>query len=362
MFSMHCAWAMRTVSPERPDGNAAPPGVRRGSATLNRYPALLRLLRQRERQARSYGRFEVVVVDDGSTLPVASALDTERLGFHVTVLRSERTGAAAARHRGIGHAVGEIVVVLDDDIQIERDFLAQHLALHPAGSRNAVLGWIRPDPAIALPIFERFHADVLERFAADVCSGRLTLQGTHLATANVSFRRADYLAVGGFDPALKHSEDAELGVRLEKSGVMLKFADRAAVIHSSDHTSLAAWLRRAFLYGLCDLQIAAKHDDVPSANPWRYLWAVHPASRLLLAAGVVMPSLMHVVARTGMRVASAIDRLGACRAAIKATTVVYGIEYFRGVRHGSGSLRGAIAGLRQYASVRRAPLAGGHGC
>jgi len=353
---------MHSSSSERRADTAPAPIVSVIIATLNRYPSLLRLLRQIERQTLPYDRFEVVVVDDGSTVPVAGPLAAEQLPYRVVVLRSERSGAASARHRGIEHAAGEIVVILDDDIQIERDFLTQHLAHHPTGSRNAVLGWIRADPAMEMPIFERFHADVLERFAADVRAGRLTLHGTHLATANVSFRRADYLAVGGFDPALQRSEDAELGVRLEKAGVTLRFAEGAAVIHSSDHTSLAAWLRRAFLYGVYDLQIAAKHRDVPGANPWRYLWAVHPASRLVLVASVIAPSLMHLVSRTGMRLASAIDRLGACRAAITATTVVYGIEYFRGVRHGSGSLRGAIAGWRRYASARLAVVVSGDGC
>src|SRR3954451_12957237 len=140
-------------------------------ATLNRTSSLLRLLRQLERQTVSADIFEVVVVDDGSTVPAAGDIARAGLALHTVVLRSERSGAAAARHRGIEAATGDVIVILDDDIQVAPDFLARHVEHHPAGSRNAVLGWIRPDPDIAMPIFERFHADVLERFADDARHG-----------------------------------------------------------------------------------------------------------------------------------------------------------------------------------------------
>jgi GT2 family glycosyltransferase len=336
--------------PTRPR-NGSRPRVSVVIATLDRQASLVRLLRQLACQTIPADQFEVVVVDDGSSTSVASALGPEYPW--VTVFRTERVGAAAARNYGIRRASGEIIVVVDDDVQVEPDFLQCHAELHPPGSRNAVLGWIRPDPSLKMPLFERFHADILERFADAARHNRIELQGTHVATGNVSFRRADYAAVGGFDPSLKHSEDAEFGVRLQKSGVSLRFSDRAFVLHSSDRANLDAWLSRAFVYGICDLQISTRHPDVMSANPWRYVWLVNPLSRPLLALAVVAPPLMHVAARVGIELARAVDELGAERLAISATTLVYGLEYFRGVRHESGSLRHALTAWWRYARMRR---------
>jgi glycosyltransferase involved in cell wall biosynthesis len=312
----------------------------------------VRLLSQLTSQTLPPDVFETIVVDDGSTEPVATVLRSHTFPYALTVLRSEHVGAAAARHRGLQRAVGEIIVVVDDDVQIGPDFLARHLEMHPIGSRRAVLGWIRPDTTAAMPLFERFHADVLERFALEARTGSLQLQGTHLATGNVSIRRADYFSVGGFDVSLKHSEDAELGVRLQKAGVSLTFSDRARVIHSSDHASVSGWMRRAFVYGACDLQIARKHRDAPYADPWRYLWLVHPLSRPVLFVSVFSPSMMHVIALAAMRAAFAIEHIGAERFALIVTTVVYGIEYFRGVRHEAGSLGQAMADYRRYRRLR----------
>lgn len=337
----------------RPVSSCTAPKISVVIATLNRQASLARLLRQLDAQTLDPAAFETIVVDDGSTEPVGQTVGLSGFRSSITVLRTERVGAAAARHAGIARARGEVIVILDDDIQVRPDFLAAHLEMHPSGSRNVVLGWIRPDPAAQLPVFERFHAEVLERFGDDVRNGRVALQGTHVATGNVSFPRADYLTIGGFDPSLPHSEDAELGVRLQKAGVTLTFSNRATVVHSSDRASLAAWRRRAFVYGVCDRRIARKHPDVPSADPWRYLSEVHPLSRPLLAAAVVVPSMMALVARATMLAAFCADRLGARRLGLRATTLAYGIEYFRGVRHASGTLRNAVTEYRQSAARRR---------
>ena len=96
--------------------------------------------------------------------------------------------------------------------------------------------------------------------------------------------RADYLAVGGFDTTLERSEDRELGIRLEKHRCHFRFADEAESIHCSDHSDLAVWLRRAYLYGRFDRRIAAMHPDDEMADPLRFLSLIHPLSRPLAAA------------------------------------------------------------------------------
>jgi len=327
-------------------------------ATYERPASLERLLRQLGAQTLARDEFEVVVVDDGSTEAVASRVQRLALPYALTVLTQENGGAASARRRGIQAARADIVIVVDDDMQVGPGFVAAHLDAHPAGSRRAVLGWVRLDPAVAMPLFERQHARALECLADDVMAGRWTLEGSNLYTGNVSFRREDYLAVGGFDPSLGLSEDAELGVRLEKAGVTLSFSETALGVHSSDHTSLEGWMRRAFEYGVWDLRISRKHADVASASPWRFLFMVSPISRPLLLVSVLVPFLTRPLARVGARVALAVDRLGSERLALAGATFVYGLEYFRGVRGEAGSLAGAIADMRGHLRQRRAARRG----
>lgn len=322
-------------------------------ATYNRRARLERLLRQLASQTLPTSRYEVVVVDDGSKEPVARAVASLGLSCQVRVEEQPNAGAATARHRGALAARGRLLLVVDDDMQVGSDFLEAHATLHPPGSRNVVLGRIRADPNIrAMPLFERWHATILDRMAADLGRPGAVLRGNHLYTGNVSLRREDYLAVGGFDPALGHSEDAELGLRLEKAGVHFLFSDRAVTFHGSDHTDLASWKKRAIRYGVFDSRIARKHPELPHADPWRFLFELSPASRPLLAASLVSPAFGRALSEVAMATAERLGRVGLERAALSGTTLVYGLEYFRGVRAEAGGLPAALAGFVRHAKKR----------
>jgi serine acetyltransferase len=168
-------------------------------------------------------------------------------------------------------------------------------------------------------------------------------------TGNISMRRAQYFAIGGFDTTLKRSEDAELGMRLEKDGARFVVTEVGHSIHGSDHASLEGWLGSAYRYGVYDLRIAKKHADLPHANPWRYFDELSIASRPLLAASVAAPRVAKIASRVAMRRAQAAEAAGLESVALAGCTLVYGMEYARGLRDESGGLFAAIRGRGEYA-------------
>lgn len=322
-------------------------------ATYNRAALLCDLIGDLEKQTLARSSFEVLVVDDGSKVPVKPVLEGQSTSYALRVLEQANAGPAAARHRGIVEARADVILIIDDDMRLPPTLLEEHLRRHRAG-HSVVLGHIRSAPRLdQMPLFERFHAQQLDRQVSAFRSG-LPARGVHLCTGNVSFRRADYLAVGGFDRTLARSEDRDLGIRLERAGARFTFAEDAYTVHESDHTSLEVWLKRAFLYGVYDSRIGAKHSDVPSVSPWRFLFLVHPVSRPLLLATTAVPEAGKVAARGLMALCDWLDERGLERAALKGTTLVYGIEYFRGLREQAGSLLGAARGLLDYTRKRDA--------
>jgi GT2 family glycosyltransferase len=323
-------------------------------ATWNRAALARRLLAQLAAQAFPAGQLDIVVVDDGSTPPLTlpeSLIPATR----IKLIRQPNGGPARARDRGIREADTDLILLVDDDMEIGPNFVAAHVTLHEVATPRVVLGRIRPDPGLAhMPLFERFHAEMLDRFAADVDSRRLAVSGTHLCSGNVSFRRADYVAVGGFDPTLDRSEDAELGIRFEKAGLELFFSRQAFSTHRSDHSSLRVWMRRAYRYGINDRQIGWKHADMPGADPWRFLYLMNPLARPFLLVSAFLPGVGGVLAHLGMWTSIALDRIGLTGIALAGTTVVYGMQYFRGVRHTVGSARRTFSDWRSYAARLRA--------
>jgi len=316
-------------------------------ATFNRGALLPSLLRDLERQTLGAEDFEVVIVDDGSKEPVRPVVEAHRGQLRLTLLEQANTGQAGARDRGIREASGQIIVIVDDDMELAPDFLEAHVAQHRLGYR-VVLGLIRPAANIgAMPIFERFHAERLDKMVKGFNQGSRP-RGVHLCTGNVSLRKADYLEVGGFDKTLKRSEDRELGIRLEAAGKSFVYAERAATVHDSDHTDLGVWLKRAFNYGVYDTKINQRHPHVDNSNPWRFLFLVNPISRPLLLSSVLLPQFGDKLSSAVMSLSLWLDERGQEGLALKGTTLVYGLEYFRGIRQESGSVGNALSGLLAY--------------
>lgn len=347
-----------SLSPPSPTG----PSVSVVIACFNRRASIEQLLKQLDAQSLATPLFEVIVVDDGSAEPLDKVLVDARYAFSLMVLRQDNQGPAAARHAGILAARGALIVILDDDMRIASGFLEAHCTAHREALANAgvahgdeaadrsivVLGRLRQPADAALTLVERYQLAQLDRLAREVAADPTRLRGGHLYTGNVSFARALYLQVGGFDSGLRLSEDAELGIRFERAGAQLCLADAAWSEHASDHNDLEKWIARSIAYGETDSRIAAKHAGVAEASPWRFLFRVHPVSRVLLVLAVVAPRVGVMLARTVLAVARAVAAVGAERAAMAGTTLAYGLWYYTGVRAAAGSARASFAGMRAY--------------
>jgi serine acetyltransferase/GT2 family glycosyltransferase len=316
-------------------------------ATYNRPDGIVNLLGDLDKQEGfAPGEYEVIVIDDGSRVPIRPLVSELKLGYPLQLIEQENAGQAAARHRGLAVARGEIVVIIDDDMRFAPNFLSSHRAALRAGA-DVVQGAIVPPP-YTLPLFERWHATELVKFAASIAAGKTHVRGAHLATGNVSLRRRMYDEVGGFDPQLKRSEDRDLGIRLERHGARFAFGADAATIHNTDHVSLDVWLRRAFNYGIFDSQIADKYPDVEYVDPWGFLFGVNPISRPLLFLSASVPFLGAAIARVAMAAATLADRMKMERVALAGSAFVYGMTYYRGVRKAAGTLWNTYRGLGRY--------------
>ncbi|MBK7863673.1 MAG: glycosyltransferase [Archangiaceae bacterium] len=310
-------------------------------ATYNRIALLRRLLDQLEVQTLDPKRFEVVVVDDGGKDDAQAALQgTEsKYGFRLVPLRQKNAGPAAARHRAIANAQGRVLVIIDDDMQVQPNFLDEHLKNHPPGARRAVLGRLAPDSHIEeMPYFEQWYAKGHQRTAERAKEGSLHLDGYSFYTGNVSLLRDDYLSVGGFDFALRIGEDTDLGLRLEKAGVELRYSREAVAFHGSDHTSEEKWLAKARAYGVNFFKIGRKHFDVPHANALRYLFDMNLLARPLVVGSLLAPEATRPLSDAGLQLTRSLWQRGLGRVAQPMTSVVYTMEYMRGVRSQLGSL------------------------
>lgn len=208
--------------------------------TYNWPQALERMLEGLARQTQL--PYEVIVADDGSTEETAALVKRMAASFPVPLrhIWQEDHGfrAARARNRGIAASRGDYVILLDGDMLIHPQFIADHLML---AERGFFLqgGRIKATPeesqrllAGGAPIFApwsradfdefdgtkrlyAFHAPALGRWKSR------SRNGGRVMSCNMSFWRDDLLRVNGFDERMEGygAEDRELAARLENTGL-----------------------------------------------------------------------------------------------------------------------------------------------
>lgn len=162
-------------------------------------------------EAQGYGDFELIVVDDGSSDATPQVL--ERHAAASSRLRWERqanAGVAAARTRALALARGELVAFVDaDDLWSPRK-LARQVPLFDRPEVGLVYCDVRdllPGGAAPQSWFQAkapARGEVLARLFA----------GNFICTSSVVVRKAELLAAGGFDPAMRFNEDYDLWLRL----------------------------------------------------------------------------------------------------------------------------------------------------
>jgi glycosyltransferase involved in cell wall biosynthesis len=77
---------------------------------------------------------EVILVDDGSTTPVSQVLGSWSYPFRINIIRlTSNHGVSHARELGLVHASGDVVIFMDGDILLSKNYLADHVV------RNSII-------------------------------------------------------------------------------------------------------------------------------------------------------------------------------------------------------------------------------
>ena len=191
-------------------------------------------------------KFEVIVVDDGSSTQLDPIVDLFSTKINLLLLKQDHAGPAAARNRGVQAAKGEHLVFTDDDCRPTPGWLAtltNFLSIKPDSMiggeiLNALPGNLFSSASQALVSYLYFYYNKNSKEA-------------HFFTANnIALSKKCFLAVGGFHQewGIAAAEDREFCDRWLLSGYQMTYAPEAVIYHAHP-MSLTGFWDQQFNYG-----------------------------------------------------------------------------------------------------------------
>jgi glycosyltransferase involved in cell wall biosynthesis len=268
--------------------------------TRNRDLLLERLLESLRTQTLGSNRFEVVVVDDGSTDTTKGVLRQAKAWpeLDLKVIRRENGGPARARNDGWRAATAPLIAFTDDDCVVTSGWLE---ALLEAGKST---------PGTVIQGRTEIHPDELPDVGPFSRTLEIKEPTPFYATCNVLYPRTLLEALGGFDERYPDpgGEDTDLAWRAFEDGAVGAFAPDAVAYHGVVQYGPLGKLRWA-LHWTDSMQVFRRHPGLRSILTWGIFWKrTHAlfavavlgamlARRAPLAALLVLPYLRMLRAR-----------------------------------------------------------------
>jgi N-acetylglucosaminyl-diphospho-decaprenol L-rhamnosyltransferase len=226
-----------------------PPQIDVVIVAYNRYELTESCLRHLAGQTLQH---RVILVDNGSTDDTRARIGKEWPAVQLECFEQNR-GFAEACNRGVSAGEGEVVVLLNNDVDCRPDFLERLVAPLEEDPEVGAVAALMLQPGEQLIDSAGLAADV-------TLGGFPRLQGLDVSQARAerpvlagpagtaaAYRRAAWNQVGGLDEAIfAYMEDFDLALRLRSAGWKAVVAADAVGVHlgSATHGHRSAWQRR----------------------------------------------------------------------------------------------------------------------
>ena len=313
--------------------------------TYQRSASVERALRALSRQTLPARDYEVIVSIDGSSDGTAEAVARFSAPYAVRALSQPKRGRASACNSGIRAASGELLVLLDDDMEPSPELLSAHVRAHEGDRRLGVLGAVPVAVAAGSPPVVDYIADRFRRHMEKLTKPGHRIGVRDFYTGNFSMRRETFFEAGLFDEGFQSygNEDVELAIRLEAAGIRLAFSPEA-LARQHYEKDFAALARDKMAQGRTSVTCALRHPEtVPSLRIGTYRQAARKW-RLLRSVLLGASRLFRFVPRWVVGYVSWLERR---RPAVLPSRYPLALDYFYwlGVRSALREAPGSVARL-----------------
>ncbi len=201
--------------------------------------------------------FEVVVVEDGSSVPCKDVVDRYSSRLDVKYLEKENGGPGPARNYGVAHAKGDYVIILDSDCVLPEGYLA---AIDAELGKNPCDAFGGPDAANEsfTSIQKAINYSMTSFFTTGgIRGGKKKMDKFFPRSFNMGIRRAVYDELGGF-AKMRFGEDIDFSYRIVEAGYTSRLFPEAWVWHKR-RTDFDKFFKQVFNSGIARINLEKRH-------------------------------------------------------------------------------------------------------
>lgn len=232
---------------------------------------------------QSAHNFEVIIVEDGSTLPCREVAEQYANKIDIKYFFKDNEGRSIARNYGMQHASGTYFIFFDSDCVIPTDYFAKLNEMMQATPFDCFGGPDAADVSFTTTQKAINHAMTSFLTTGGIRGGNVRLEKFTPRTFNMGFSRDVYNRVDGFREMF--SEDIDMSTRIRLAGFSIGLYPNLPVYHKR-RVDFRKFLRQVYVFGMSRITLKLLYPD--SLKPVHCL----PALFVIGVMGMILLALL----------------------------------------------------------------------
>ena len=212
--------------------------------------------------------YDIVIVEDGSSLPSSEVVKSFGKTLPVTYLTQSNTGPSGARNHGAREARGEWLIFLDSDTLLSEGYFE---ALMPAVTDPALGLFGGPDRGSEdfTPVQKAISYSMTSFLTTGGIRGGKSKGADRFypRTFNMGIRKSLFEKLRGFDTSMRYGEDLDLSMRAIESGARSRLLSEAWLYHKR-RTDYTAFFHQVKHSGEARWALERKHPGTMKPVHW----------------------------------------------------------------------------------------------
>jgi len=208
---------------------------------------------------QTYTDFEVVVVDDGSTIPSKHIVGKYNSLLDIRYYEKPNSGPGQTRNYAAERSKGDYLIIFDSDCIIPPDYFRAVIDELDTQPSDAFGGPDRAHPSFTVTQKAINYSMTSFFTTGGIRGGKKKLDKFYPRSFNMGVRREVYETLGGFSP-MRFGEDIDFSIRIFQAGYSCRLFPDAWVYHKR-RADFRKFFKQVHNSGIARIDLYKKYPD-----------------------------------------------------------------------------------------------------